>query len=67
MNNVSFHKRDLQLVIQCLSIARIIGLSEELRLFSANPIKSRNIHEWIKVKHAVPVSRRAVVSRGQGK
>ena len=37
MNIVSFHKRDLQLVIQYLSIARITGLSEELRFFSANP------------------------------
>ena len=38
MNIVSFHKRDLQLVIQYLSIARITGLSEEFRFFSANPI-----------------------------
>ena len=38
MNIVSLHKRDLQLVIQYLSIARITGLSEELLLFSANPI-----------------------------
>ena len=37
MNIFSFHKRDLQLVIQYLSIARITGLSEELRFFSANP------------------------------
>ena len=37
MNIVSLHKRDLQLVIQYLSIARITGLSEELRFFSANP------------------------------
>ena len=37
MNIVSFHKRDLQLVIQYLSIARITGLSEQLRFFSANP------------------------------
>ena len=37
MNIVSFHKRDLQLVIQYLSVARITGLSEELRFFSANP------------------------------
>ena len=40
MNIVSFHKRDLQLVIQYLSIARIIRLSEELRFFSANPNRS---------------------------
>ena len=37
MNIVSFHKRDLQLVIQYLSIARIKRLSEKLRFFSANP------------------------------
>ena len=37
MNIVSFHKRDLQLVIQYLSIAKITRLSEELRFFSANP------------------------------
>ena len=37
MNIVFFHKRDLQLVIQYLSIARITGLSEELWFFSANP------------------------------
>ena len=40
MNIVWFHKRDLQLVIQYLSIARITGLSEELQFFSANPTKS---------------------------
>ena len=39
MNIVSFHKRDLQLVIQYLSIARIKRLSEKLRFFSANPTK----------------------------
>ena len=37
MNIVSFQKRDLQLVIQYLSIGRITRLSEELRFFSANP------------------------------
>ena len=37
MNIVSLHKRDLQLVIQYLSVAIITGLSEELRFFSANP------------------------------
>ena len=37
MNIVSFHKQDLQLVIQYLSIARITRLSEEPRFFSANP------------------------------
>ena len=37
MNIVSFHTRDLQLVIQYLSIARITGVSEKLRFFSVNP------------------------------
>ena len=37
MNIVSLHKRDLQLVIQYLSVARITRLSEELRFFIANP------------------------------
>ena len=55
MNIVSFHKRDLQLVTQYLSIARITRLSEGLRFFSANPIQyhsvvSKNIyplrHGW---------------------
>ena len=37
MNIVSFHKRDLQLVTQYLSIARITRLSEGLRFFRAPP------------------------------
>ena len=37
MKIVSFHKRDLQLLIQYLLIARIKRLSEKLRFFSANP------------------------------
>ena len=44
MNIFLFHKRDLQLVIQqYLSIARITGLSEELRIFSANPTKNASL------------------------
>ena len=43
MNIVSFHKRDLQLIIQYLSIARITGLSEKLRYFSANPTKELSL------------------------
>ena len=43
MNIVSFHKQDLQLVIQYLSIAGITRLSEELRFFSANPNSYRSI------------------------
>ena len=37
MNIVSFHKRDLQLVIQYLSIATMTGSSEELWFFQCQP------------------------------
>ena len=47
MNIVSFHKRDLQLVIQYLSVARITGSSEELWFFSANPNISLNMKPCI--------------------
>ena len=60
MNIVSFHKRDLQLVIQYLSIARIKRLSEELRFFSANPTENLNHRRYSNIGHssAIPHQKR---------